>query len=50
MVADEILRRIERFRRQQEEASALKRAQDLPDWFEIYNALELEGLGEKQFR
>jgi len=43
-VAEEILRRIERFRRQAEAAAVRRRSQDLPDWFEVYNTLELEEL------
>ena len=43
-VADEIQRRIERFRRQSEVRAVQQRAKDLPDWFEVYNTLEWEEL------
>ncbi len=43
-VAEEILRRIERFRRQSEIAAVRQRSRDLPDWFEVYNTLEWEKL------
>jgi len=46
-VAEEILRRIERFRRQAEVAAVRRRSQDLPDWFEVYNTLEMEKLEQK---
>lgn len=46
-VAEEILRRIERFRRQAEAAAVRRRSQDLPDWFEVYNTLEMEKLEQK---
>jgi membrane protein YdbS with pleckstrin-like domain len=39
-VADEILNRMEMAQKGQEEAEARRRAQDLPDWFEMYNRLE----------
>lgn len=39
-VADEILGRIARFQKRREEEEAQRRAQDLPDWFEMYNRLE----------
>jgi len=45
-VADEILARIERAQKRQEEEEATRRAQDLPDWFEMYNRLE-GGMGER---
>ena len=45
-VADEILSRMENAQRRQEEEEALRRAQDLPDWFEMYNRLE-QGAVEK---
>jgi uncharacterized membrane protein YdbT with pleckstrin-like domain len=42
-VADEILARMENAQRRQEEQEARRRAQDLPDWFEMYNRLEQGG-------
>jgi CRP-like cAMP-binding protein/membrane protein YdbS with pleckstrin-like domain len=39
-VADEILARMENAQRRQEEQEARRRAQDLPDWFEMYNRLD----------
>ena len=48
-VADEILARIELAQKRQEEEEATRRAQDLPDWFEMYNRLE-GGLGERMTR
>ena len=39
-VAAEILARIERAQRKQEEDEARRRSQDLPDWFEMYSRLE----------
>ena len=39
-VSEEIRRRIEVYRRQEEEKRAQDRAQELPDWFESYNRLE----------
>jgi membrane protein YdbS with pleckstrin-like domain len=39
-VADEILSRMEKAQKRQEEDEARRRAQDLPDWFEMYNRLE----------
>jgi uncharacterized membrane protein YdbT with pleckstrin-like domain len=45
-VADEILSRMENAQRRQEEEEARRRAQDLPDWFEMYNRLE-QGAAEK---
>lgn len=41
-VADEILARMERAQRKQEEDEARRRAQDLPDWFEMYSRIEGE--------
>jgi uncharacterized membrane protein YdbT with pleckstrin-like domain len=38
-VAEEVRRRIEIFRQQQEMNRARQRAQELPDWFEMYNRL-----------
>jgi hypothetical protein len=49
-VADEIQRRIERFRRQAEIANIEQRAKDLPDWFEVYNTLEWEELKQKPLK
>ncbi len=46
-VADEILGRMEKERKRQEEEEARQRAQDLPDWFEMYNRLEQGGAGER---
>ncbi len=45
-VADEILTRMDNAKRHQEEDEARRRAQDLPDWFEMYNRLE-QGAVEK---
>jgi CRP-like cAMP-binding protein/membrane protein YdbS with pleckstrin-like domain len=45
-VADEILTRMDNAQRRQEEEEARRRAQDLPDWFEMYNRLE-QGAVEK---
>ena len=39
-VAAEINRRIDAFRRNEEVNAARKRAQELPDWFEMYNRLD----------
>lgn len=39
-MAAEILARIERAQRKQEEDEARRRSQDLPDWFEMYSRLE----------
>ncbi|MBW7881805.1 MAG: PH domain-containing protein [Caldilineaceae bacterium] len=41
-VAQEILTRMDRYRRRQETDAARKRAQELPDWFEMYHRLEPE--------
>lgn len=41
-VAAEINRRIADFRRQEQLDQARRRAQELPDWFELYNRLEPE--------
>lgn len=41
-VADEILSRIERAQKRQEEDEARRRAQDLPDWFEMYSRIDSE--------
>lgn len=41
-VAEEIRRRIEQYRYQQETNRARQRAQELPDWFEMYNRLEAD--------
>ncbi len=38
-VSEEIRRRIEVYRYQQENKRARQRAQELPDWFEMYNRL-----------
>lgn len=46
-VADEILARIERYRRREEEDAVRKRNQELPDWFEMYNRLEPDLLEKK---
>ena len=45
-VSDEILTRMDNAKRHQEEEEARRRAQDLPDWFEMYNRLE-QGAVEK---
>jgi uncharacterized membrane protein YdbT with pleckstrin-like domain len=39
-VADEIRRRMEQYRYQQGVEQARRRAQELPDWFEMYNRME----------
>src|SRR5690606_41869247 len=39
-VAEEVRRRIEQYRYQQETNRARQRAQELPDWFEVYNRLD----------
>jgi CRP-like cAMP-binding protein len=45
-VSEEIRRRIEVYRHQQEATRARQRAQELPDWFEMYNRLgESSSLG-----
>ena len=41
-VAAEINRRIADLRRQEQVDQARRRAQELPDWFELYNRLEPE--------
>ena len=41
-VADEIQTRMERYRRREETDAAQKRAQELPDWFEVYRTLDRE--------
>jgi hypothetical protein len=38
-VSEEIRRRIELYRQQQEAMRARQRAQELPDWFEMYNRI-----------
>jgi len=50
-VSEEIRRRIEVYRQRQEASRARQRAQELPDWFELYNRLGPEGSaspGERQ--
>ena len=42
-VSEEIRRRIEVYRQQQEANRARQRAQELPDWFELYTRLGPEG-------
>ena len=42
-VSEEIRRRIEVYRQQQEASRARQRAQELPDWFELYTRLGPEG-------
>jgi CRP-like cAMP-binding protein/membrane protein YdbS with pleckstrin-like domain len=42
-VSEEIRRRIEVYRQKQEANRARQRAQELPDWFELYNRLGPEG-------
>ena len=46
-VAQEILTRMDNFRRQEERDAARKRSQELPDWFEMYNRIEPEVLEER---
>lgn len=47
MVAQEILKRMEEYRRRTERQAAINRAKDLPDWFELYNRIEPESLEER---
>ncbi|HAJ35693.1 MAG TPA: hypothetical protein DCL15_08380 [Chloroflexi bacterium] len=47
-VAQEILKRMDDYRRQEERDAAIKRSQELPDWFEMYNRIEPEVLPERQ--
>ncbi len=47
-VAQEILKRMDDYRRREERDAALKRSQELPDWFEMYNRIEPEVLPERQ--
>ena len=42
-VSEEIRRRIEIYRQKQEASRARQRAQELPDWFELYNRLGPDG-------
>jgi alkanesulfonate monooxygenase SsuD/methylene tetrahydromethanopterin reductase-like flavin-dependent oxidoreductase (luciferase family) len=46
-VAEEILARIERYRRREEDDAVRKRNQELPDWFEMYNRLGPDALEER---
>ena len=46
-VAREILTRMERYRRRTEREAATKRAQELPDWFEMYNRIEPDVLEKR---
>jgi hypothetical protein len=46
-VAQEILKRMDDYRRQEERDAAIKRSQELPDWFEMYNRIEPEALPER---
>lgn len=46
-VAQEILKRMDDYRRQEEREAAIKRSQELPDWFEMYNRIEPETLPER---
>ncbi|MCB9140256.1 MAG: cyclic nucleotide-binding domain-containing protein [Caldilineaceae bacterium] len=41
-VAEEIQTRMERYRRREESFAAHKRAEELPDWFEVYRSLDQE--------
>jgi len=47
-VAQEILQRMDNYRRQEERDAARKRSQELPDWFEMYNRIEPEALEERR--
>ena len=47
-VAQEILKRMDDYRKQEERDAARKRSQELPDWFEMYNRIEPEVLEERQ--
>ncbi|MEI2736176.1 MAG: hypothetical protein V9G24_16230 [Rhodoblastus sp.] len=47
-VAQEILKRMDDYRKQEERESARKRSQELPDWFEMYNRIEPEVSEERQ--
>ena len=49
-VAREILTRMERYRRRTEREAATKRAQELPDWFEMYNRIEPDVLEKRASR
>jgi membrane protein YdbS with pleckstrin-like domain len=40
LVAEEVRRRIENYHWRQEQARARQRAEELPDWFEMYNRLD----------
>ena len=44
-VSEEIRRRIELYRQQQEATRAHQRSQELPDWFEMYDRLGGDDLG-----
>lgn len=46
-VAQEILKRMEEYRRRSEKQAAINRSKDLPDWFEMYNRIEPEVLEER---
>ncbi len=43
-VADIIQMRMENYRRREEEREAQRRAQELPDWFEIYHRMETDDM------
>jgi hypothetical protein len=47
-VSEEIRRRIEVYRYQQENNRARQRAQELPDWFEMYNRLGGDNIAPQQ--
>jgi len=46
-VAQEILKRMEEYRRRSERQAAVNRSKDLPDWFEMYNRIEPEVLEDR---
>ena len=46
-VAAEILTRMDMHQRRAERDAAIKRSQDLPDWFEMYNRIEPEVLEDR---
>lgn len=47
-VAQEILRRMDNYRKQEERDAARKRSQEMPDWFEMYSRIEPDVLEERQ--
>ena len=47
-VASEISRRINQFQKNAEEEQLLRRSEDMPDWFEMYNRLEGSEQAQRQ--